>query len=87
MSKNDREEVLRLLDKIDLENLTVGDIRNVANPALRLVLAELISEAIGSKPEHTSHGKHTDHLKNSIFDRPIIDRPIVNPLTPLQTDQ
>jgi hypothetical protein len=78
MSTHDREEVMALLERIDLDKLTIGEVRRVSNPALQLVLAELIREAIRVKPEHTSHGSHTDHLKDTIIDRPIIDRPIVD---------
>ncbi len=79
MPDNRSEDVLESLERIDVERLTLGDIRKISNPALRIVLAELVSEAVGVKPEHTSHGMHTNHLKSEILERPLAELPVVNP--------
>ena len=76
MSDYSSEQTIELLQKIDLDKLTLGDIRKITSPALRKVLIDLVRVTGETfKPEHTSHGSHTDHLKGQIFDRPIIDNP------------
>lgn len=73
------EEVQRLLGEIDFSKLTTDEIDKVTNPALRTALHDLrnIGDEVMEK-EHTSHGSHTDHLKGSIFERPIGEE-IINP--------
>lgn len=73
----DNEELLRNLDALDLERMTVADIRAVNNPVLRRVLLSALTD-LTSKLEHTSHGSHTSHAKDVILDIPF-ENPVVQP--------
>jgi hypothetical protein len=56
-------DLIELLDKLDLETMTIAEVREIRNPVLRRVLFDAILK-IAAGPQHTSHGSHTSHLKS-----------------------
>lgn len=52
------------LAKIDLSKISLHDVMKLENPVLRQVIGEVVKRGgLAATPEHTSHGTHTDHLK------------------------
>jgi hypothetical protein len=82
MSPPRDKDAIQSLDEIDLEKLTIAEIRALKNPVLRRVLFEAIS-VITAKPEHTSHGSHTSHLKDLPSDIRFGEA-VVSPLGPVE---
>jgi hypothetical protein len=74
------DDILKALDKFDLEQMTVAEIREVRNPVLRRVLLSAIS-TITAALEHTSHGMHTSHAKSEALDIPFGTRIDPSPIT------
>lgn len=75
MPEND--DLLRALDGMDLENMTVAQVRAVNNPVLRRVLLNSLSD-LTAAVQHVSHGQHTSHAKSEALDLPF-DNPVVQP--------
>lgn len=69
----DNEELLRTLGQLDLDNMTIGQIRAVDNPVLRRALLNAVNQVTPPALEHTSHGMHTSHAKASALDIPFGD--------------
>ena len=83
-------EGLRRLDQIDLESISISDIKKLSNQVLRNVLLEAVAVTAATTvaKEHTSHGMHTpghgmftSHAKSEllerIFGKTVISAPII----------
>jgi hypothetical protein len=68
MPEQEPNEIRELLEKVDLDNLTLGEIKKISSPALRNALAELIAGVAGGAhhTKHSSHAKHADHLLSTL---------------------
>lgn len=58
-------ESLKALERIDLENLTISDIKSIENPVLRDALNNILQRKIDLARSHQNHGSHSDHSTDS----------------------
>jgi len=59
------------IESVDLQNMSIDDVRRVNNPVLReALLAAKEKLQVELSSSHTSHGTHTNHLK-SMTDSPL----------------
>jgi len=67
---------VRMLEALDLTQLTVEDVLSMKNEVMRGALLEVINGMTRGRPTHTSHGVHSNHTKTmqmlSGFDKPIV---------------
>ena len=71
-----RNEALKMLESLDLSAITLDDLKNLQNPALRSILLGLTGDATApgaafvahnshhQHPSHTRHGAHTSHTRH-----------------------
>lgn len=73
-----QSENLQRLDQLDLESISIADIRKLSNQVLRNVLLEAVAvtAATAVAKDHTSHGMHTpghgmftSHAKSELLER------------------
>jgi hypothetical protein len=60
------DESSKKIELIDVNSMTIDDIKKIKNPALIQALLEVVRlKDVLAKPEHTSHGMHTNYLKEA----------------------
>jgi hypothetical protein len=59
---------IRKLEQLDLSKISLADLKDVKNPVMRNALLQMIGavDIAVTRPEHTSHGSHTSHLKSQL---------------------
>jgi hypothetical protein len=66
MASSAREQ----LDELDLNNLTLNEIRGLRNDVLRRVLLDALNLSL-APPEHHSHATHSNHYQSVALENPL----------------
>ena len=53
------------LEDLDLEKISIGDIRGLKNTVLRDALLDALQRRIDPMASHQNHGSHSDHNTDS----------------------
>lgn len=60
------DESPKKIELIDVNSMTIDDIKKISNPALMQALLEVVRlKDVLAKPEHSNHGMHTNYLKEA----------------------
>jgi hypothetical protein len=53
--------IVQILDSLDLTTLTIRDIEQIKNPAIRLAILQVLQSGVLQTHHSSSHSSHTAH--------------------------